>query len=144
MSILIRVMSADDYAPVAELWRRTEGVGLNESDSERAITAYLHRNPGMSAVAQSQGGEVIGAVLCGHDGRRGYLHHLAVDAAHRNRGIAAQLLEWCFDRLREAGVPKCNIFLFTENQSGASFWTHNGWSSRSDLRVFQKGLSSGA
>jgi putative acetyltransferase len=141
MSILIRVMSVGDYAPVVELWRRTEGIGLNESDSERAITAYLQRNMGMSAVAQSQDGEVIGAVLCGHDGRRGYLHHLAVDAAHRNRGIAAQLLEWCFDRLREAGVPKCNILLFTENQSGASFWTHNGWSSRSDLRVLQKRLS---
>jgi len=142
MSILIRAMSADDYASVAELWRRTEGIGLNESDTEQAIIAYLSRNPGMSAVGQLQDGEVVGAILCGHDGRRGYLHHLAVDSAHRHQGIAARLLEWCFERLGEAGVPKCNIFLFRDNQLGASFWSHNGWSSRSDLVVFQKATSS--
>jgi putative acetyltransferase len=56
--------------------------------------------------------------------------------------LAARLLEWCFERLREAGVPKCNIFLFRDNQLGASFWSHNGWSSRSDLFVFQKAISS--
>jgi ribosomal protein S18 acetylase RimI-like enzyme len=142
MSILVRAMSANDYASVAELWRRTEGIGLNESDTEHAIVAYLSRNPGMSAVGQLQHGEVIGSILCGHDGRRGYLHHLAVDPAHRHQGIAARLLEWCFERLREAGVPKCNIFLFRDNQLGASFWSHNGWSSRSDLVVFQKATSS--
>jgi N-acetylglutamate synthase len=142
MRILVRAMSADDYAAVAELWHRTEGIGLNESDTEHAIAAYLSRNPGMSAVGQLQHGEVVGAILCGHDGRRGYLHHLAVDSAHRHQGIAARLLEWCFERLRDAGVPKCNVFLFRDNQLGASFWSHNGWSSRSDLFVFQKAISS--
>ena len=142
MSIVVRAMSPDDYASVAELWHRTEGIGLNESDTEPAIVAFLSRNPGMSAVGQLQhGGNIVGAILCGHDGRRGYLHHLAVDAAHRHQGIAAKLLDWCFDRLHEAGVPKCNIFLFRNNQVGALFWSHNGWSSRSDLIVFQKAIS---
>jgi ribosomal protein S18 acetylase RimI-like enzyme len=142
MSTTIRVMSADDYTRVVELWRRTEGIGLNESDGEQAILAYLRRNPGMSAVAEYQDGGVIGAVLCGHDGRRGYLHHLAVEPGHRHQGIAARLVDWCFDRLREAGVPKCNILLFSDNESGAAFWSHNGWSPRSDLQVFQKVISS--
>jgi len=138
MNITIRAMDADDYPAVAELWRRTEGIGLNESDTNNAIAVYLRRNPGMSAVGVSEEGVILGAVLCGHDGRRGYLHHLAVDPAHRHQGIARRLLEWCFARLHEAAVPKCNIFLFSGNESGASFWTRNGWSSRPDLLVFQK------
>ena len=138
MTIIIRAMDADDYPAVAELWRRTEGIGLNESDTKDAVAVYLRRNPGMSAVCQSEEGVILGAVLCGHDGRRGYLHHLAVEPAHRGQGIARRLLEWCFERLHEAAVPKCNIFLFSDNESGASFWTRNGWSSRPDLLVFQK------
>ena len=141
MNITIRAMIADDYPAVAELWHRTEGIGLNESDTKDAIAVYLQRNPGMSAVGQSEGGIVLGAVLCGHDGRRGYLHHLAVDPAHRHQGIAKRLLKWSFERLREASVPKCNIFLFSDNESGAAFWNGNGWSSRPDLVVFQKATS---
>ena len=141
MTITIRAMDADDYPAVAELWRRTEGIGLNESDTNDAIAMYLRRNPGMSAVGQSREGMILGAVLCGHDGRRGYLHHLAVDPAHRRQGIARRLLEWCFERLHEAAVPKCNIFLFSDNESGGSFWNRNGWSSRPDLVVFQKPTS---
>ena len=142
MTITIRAMDADDYPAVAELWRRTEGIGLNESDTNDAIAMYLRRNPGMSAVGQSQEGMILGAVPCGHDGRLGYLHHLAVDPAHRHQGIARRLLEWCFERLHEAAVPKCNIFLFSDNESGASFWSRNGWSSRPDLVVFQKATTS--
>src|ERR1039457_6973520 len=71
---IVRHFRIEDFDAVIALWRRTEGVGLNESDTRRAITAYLRRNPNLSFVA-AQGGRIIGAVLCGHDGRRGYLHH---------------------------------------------------------------------
>src|SRR5687768_16973306 len=99
-------MTASDYAAVAALWRRTEGVGLNESDAEEPVVAFLRRNPGMSSVAVSAGGAVIGAVLCGTDGRRGYLHHLAVEHAERKRGVAARLVARCFGELAAAGIPK--------------------------------------
>jgi ribosomal protein S18 acetylase RimI-like enzyme len=142
MGITIRAMTADDYALVIGLWRRTEGMGLGESDTEQATAAYLRRNAGMSAVCLSEGGDLIGAVLCGHDGRSGYLHHLAVDPTHRLQGVAAQLLEYCFERLHEAGIQKCKIFLYRDNLSGASFWNHNGWSPLRELLVLQKATSS--
>jgi putative acetyltransferase len=135
--VVIRAMSIDDYEAVADLWRRTEGMGLNESDSRPAIAQFLQRNAGMSAIAIDDN-RVAGAVLCGHDGRRGYLHHLAVARDRRRRGIAVALLDWCFARLRDAAIPKCNIFLFRDNESGAAFWRHNGWSDRDDLAVLQK------
>ncbi len=140
MLVSIRAMQISDYERVVALWRRTEGIGLNESDSEPATAAFLERNPELSAVALDPLGDLVGAVLCGHDGRRGYLHHLAVEKAHRHQGIASQLIAWCSRALCLSGIAKCNLFLFQDHAAGASFWEHNGWSARSDLVVFQKPL----
>ena len=141
MSAVIRPFAIEDYPIVVTLWRETEGLGLTESDSEEAIGLYLQRNPGMSAVAVSPSGDLLGAVLCGHDGRRGYLHHLAVAPPHRNRGIASRLVDGCFERLATVGIQKCNVFLLRGNETGAAFWEHAGWSHRDDLRVFQKAIA---
>ncbi len=120
--------------PPVHLWQITEGIGLSESDSPEHIAAYLKRNPGMSFVAIS-GDVLIGAVLSGTDGRRGYLHHLAVDPAWRGLGIGRRLVAHCLQALRRAGLPKCHLFLFRANRSGRRFWEHIGWSLRSDLDV---------
>jgi len=126
----------EDFDAVIALWRRTEGVGLNESDTRPAIAAFLRRNPRLSLVAEKDG-RIIGAVLCGHDGRRGYLHHLAVSKRHRCRGIGRQLVNACLAKLRKAGIQKCNIFIFANNAVGMKFWAHTGWSLRTELRLMQ-------
>jgi putative acetyltransferase len=138
MNHSIHELQPDDLPAVTALWRRTEGVGLNESDSPENIAIYLARNPGMSFVARNDAGEIVGAVLCGHDGRRGYLHHLAVEVSHRGGGIGKALVESCFNSLRASGITRCNIFLYAENEAGRQFWLHNGWSRRADLMVMQK------
>ena len=133
---IVRNFRIKDYDAVVALWRRTEGVGLNESDSRRAVAAYLRRNPRFSFVAE-QDGLVIGAVLCGHDGRRGYLHHLAVARQHRTKGIGQQLVNASLGKLRKAGIQRCNIFIFAGNMAGMKFWAHHGWKLRTELRVMQ-------
>jgi putative acetyltransferase len=137
-------MEPADYAAAFALWRATEGIGLNESDSQAAVTTFLRRNPGMSSVAIGAQGELLGAVLCGSDGRRGYLHHLAVARAARGLGVGAQLVARSLAQLAAADIPKCNVFLFRDNDAGASFWEHNGWLPRPDLRVLQKPIRPGA
>ena len=108
-SINIRPMTADDYDEVADLWRNTEGIGLDEHvDAREGIAGYLARHPGLSFVARQEG-RIVGAVLCGHDGRRGYLHHLAVAAAWRRKGIGRALVEACLTGLGSVGIPKCKI-----------------------------------
>ena len=134
--IIVRHFRIEDYNAIVALWRRTEGVGLNESDTRPAIAVYLRRNPRFSFVAEKDG-RIVGAVLCGHDGRRGYLHHLAVAKRHRQRGIGRRLVNACLAKLRQAGIQRCNIFIFADNAAGMKFWKHTGWKLRTELRVMQ-------
>lgn len=132
MDYSIEPFTMQDYAPVFALWRETEGVGLSSADEPEQIAAYLARNPGMSFVARC-GGEVVGAVLCGHDGRRGLLHHLAVRSDCRRQGIGAMLVERCLEALHSQGIDKCHLFVFRSNQSGIAFWRSQGWEERLTL-----------
>ena len=133
----IKAMTPDDYDEVLELWTDLKGIGLNDSDTFEDISLFLMRNPGLSAVAISDG-KFVGAVLCGHDGQRGYLHHLAVSPTARRKGIASALLNFCFEGLAQHHVPKCNIFVYNGNREGLAFWQHNGWRPRDDLSILQR------
>lgn len=138
--IRYRPLRIGDYAEILSLWKKTEGIGLNDSDSRAAIGRYLKRNRGLSLVATS-GGRVIATVLCGHDGRRGYLHHLAVARKWRRHGIGRRLVADCLERLRSEGIPKCNLFLYAKNSSGRAFWRSLGWTLRADLTFVQRGTA---
>jgi putative acetyltransferase len=132
-------MTLADYDQVVALWRDTEGIGLSASDERQPLGAYLERNAVMSFVAVA-GDRIVGAVLAGHDGRRGYLHHLAVGPAWRRRGIGRALVDASLARLQAAGIPKCNLFLYDHNAAGRAFWEKHGWSARADLVMMQKML----
>ncbi len=135
MNTELRAMTIADYDAVLALWKATEGMGLSEADERPAIARYLERNPGMSFVGVEGDGRIVGAVLCGHDGRRGYLHHLAVAPSHRCRGIGRQLVERCLIALRSSGIGKCHLFVFAGNAAGITFWKRIGWKQRVDLVV---------
>ena len=136
----LRRMTLADYDEIIALWRATEGIGLNESDEREAIGAYLARNPDLSFVAVA-GGRTVGAVLGGHDGRRGYLHHLAVTPDWRRRGLGRALVEAVLAELKQCGMLKCNIFLYAHNDTGRAFWENHGWVAREDLVLVQKPLA---
>ena len=136
----VRGMTIADYDEVIALWRATEGLGLGGSDEREPIAAYLERNPGMSFVA-ANGERIVGAVLGGHDGRRGYLHHLAVVPRWRHQGVGRALVEASLAQLKAAGIPKCNLFLIDHNAAGRAFWLQHGWSAREDLVLVQKTLT---
>lgn len=136
----LRPLTTADYDAVLDLWRNTEGICLNESDTRDAIASFLQRNPRLSTVACAPDGVIVGAVLCGHDGRRGYLHHLAVTPTHRKKGLGRALVNACLEQLAALGIPKCNIFLLADNADGRVFWLHEGWATRDDLVVVQKPL----
>jgi ribosomal protein S18 acetylase RimI-like enzyme len=138
--VLIRVMEPADYAAAADLWRRCVGVGLDPAETPEFVARFLERNPTLSAVAVAADGALVGAVLCGHDGRRGFLYHLAVDEPRRGQGIGSRLLGHCLDGLRGCGIAKCNIFLYADNDTGRAFWERKGFRHRHDLQVLQRPL----
>ena len=135
---MIREMTIEDYDEVYAFWSQQPGVGLTESDSRDAIEAFLQRNPGMSCVVRDDEGTLIGAVLCGHDGRRGFLHHMAVAPLHRKRGLGRTMVNFCLKRLRDAGITRCNIWVYTSNEAGHKFWRAIGYVHRADLGMMQR------
>lgn len=134
-----RPMTADDYKAVRELWDCTAGMGLNPvDDSREGIDKFLIRNPGMSFVAEVRGkagirGQIAGALLCGHDGRRGSIYHLAVREDLRGRGIGRTLVARALKALRNEGIRKVSVVVFRTNEGGDAFWEKIGFEKRGDL-----------
>ena len=136
----ITEMSIKNYEEVAALWQAAEGIGLDtDIDTKERIAMYLQRNPGLSFVAW-ENSKVIGAVLCGHDGRRGYLHHLTVAKAYRNKGIGKALVEKVLSKLRLLGIRRCHIFVFADNPAGQELWKNIGWTKPADLKIMSKSI----
>jgi N-acetylglutamate synthase len=119
-------MTESDIPAARELWSETEGVELAEGDSLEELTLYLRRNPGMSTVA-TEGDRLVGAVLVGHDGRRGFVYHLAVAKSHRRGGIARELMSTSIAALKRAGIKRVLLLVAADNVVGATFWTRHGW-----------------
>lgn len=140
MEIQIREFLPEDAVLAIDLWKASEGIGLSAADEPDQIARYLERNPGMSFTAWD-GQKLIGAVLCGHDGRRGYLHHLAVRADYRGRGIGAALAKACHAAMRSEGIDKVHIFVYRENQAALKFWQHVNYQPRENLALLSCNLS---
>ncbi len=140
MGIEIEGMTIHDYDEVYDLWKNSEGLGLSDADSRDGITNFLERNPDLSFVAR-EGGQIVGAALCGHDGRRGYIHHLAVAKSHRRRGIGRSLVGRCMFALMRIGIPKCHLFVFGDNEEAIEFWQKVGWTERVELMMMSQQLA---
>jgi ribosomal protein S18 acetylase RimI-like enzyme len=132
--IEIREFAAADYDFVRALWLAAPGVVLRDADAREPIISYIARNQGLSFVALD-GERLVGAVLCGTDGRRGYLQHLAVARTHHRRGIGRRLAEQCVAALVDRGIDKCHLMVLTEHSDAAAFWARIGWMDRPDVRV---------
>jgi ribosomal protein S18 acetylase RimI-like enzyme len=134
MTTTLSPFTMDRYDSAMTLWRQCDGVGISESDSRPHIAYFLQRNPGLSFVALAND-SLVGTILCGHDGRRGYIHHLAVHPDYRRRGIGRQLVAQSLSQLQKTGVLKCHLFVKADNAGGITFWRRVGWFSRPELNM---------
>lgn len=134
-------MTIEDYEKVFNLWLGTPGMGLNTLDDSRAgIERYLLRNPQTCFVA-AEGGAIIGVILSGHDGRRGFIHHTAVSLAHRNNGIGSALVERAMAALEAEGIHKVALVVYSANETGNTFWERRGFTRREDLVYRNKSIT---
>lgn len=126
MQFDLREMTNADFDQALALWQRSEHVELNEQDTPEGFAYYLKRNPGL-CFSLYDGSVCIGTILCGNDGRRGILRHLAVDPKYRGQGLGKLLVEAALDALDKAGMPKTIAFVMKDNTNGLSFWQHLGF-----------------
>jgi ribosomal protein S18 acetylase RimI-like enzyme len=131
----IRPMTDADIPAALLLWQTLPGIGLRDADTEPALRRYLARNPGSSFVAVARDGNLVGVSLAGHDGRRGYLHHVAVDPEHQRRGIGRMLVDACLAALKAEGIEKVHLWVKADNAAGKAFWAHVGWRERNDIAL---------
>lgn len=132
----IRTMKIEDYQKIHKLWMQIEGFGLRTiDDSEEGIRRFLERNPYTSVVAE-ENNEIIGSILCGHDGRTGCFYHVCVEKKHRNRGIATKMTKAAIEALKKEHINKVSLVAFCRNQTGNACWHELGWKEREDLNCY--------
>lgn len=137
---MIRKMTVNDYCEVYKLWISCKGMGLNDTDdSESGFARFLARNPDTCFAAESDG-KLIGVIMAGNDGRRGYIYHTAVHPSYRKQGIGSALVKSALNALERLGISKVALVVFKKNADGNSFWEKQGFTLRSDLLYRNKTL----
>lgn len=133
---MVRKMIIEDYPQVSLLWHKIKGFSIRSvDDSREGVERFLRRNPDTSVVAVEDG-KVVGAILCGHDGRRGCLYHVCVDPKYRLKGIGKEMVTFAMNALREERISKVSLIAFTKNDIGNAFWKCIGWTKREDLNYY--------
>ena len=133
---MLSIMTIDDYEQVYALWKKIHGFGIRSvDDSKEGIARFLKRNPDTSVVAVEDG-KIVGAILCGHDGRRGCMYHVCVDADYRMRGIGKSMVVFAMEALKKEKISKVSLIAFTKNDIGNAFWKEIGWTKRLDLNYY--------
>lgn len=133
---MLRVMTAEDYDEVYALWKKISGFGIRSvDDSREGIERFLFRNPSTSVVAVEDK-HIVGAILCGHDGRRGCLYHVCVAPEYRMRGIGKAMVVFAMEALKKEKINKVSLIAFTKNDIGNAFWKEIGWTKRKDLNYY--------
>ncbi|MDF3937067.1 GNAT family N-acetyltransferase [Pseudomonas citronellolis] len=137
--MLLRSATPADHPRLHALWARTPGIQLRRDDDYEPFAAYLARNPELSLVLEADG-RLVGSLMVGHDGRRGYLQHLVVEAAYRGRGLSRQLLDEALARLARLGIGKSHVFVLRDAPEALAYWEGQaGWGRRDDILVYSAG-----
>ena len=133
---MIRKMTVEDYDGVRALWMTIRGFAIRSlDDSREGVARFLERNPATSVVAVEEG-RIVGAILCGHDGRRGCLYHVCVREKNRMQGIGKAMVVFCMEALKKEQINKVSLIAFTKNDVGNAFWKQIGWTKREDLNYY--------
>lgn len=137
--IIIRLFNMDDYDEVLGLWKRTDGMVLNYTDTPKNIETFIKYNKGGSFVAEINK-RIVGVILSGHDGRRGTIYHFAVSSSNQGKGIGSKLADSALAFLKNAGIERCNILILSKNTLGKAVWAKLGWRLRDDIEVMSKNI----
>jgi len=126
LPVTTREFRISDYETAIDLWKRVEGIEIAEGDAKEEVELFLARNPNLSRVAETNEG-IVGVALCGQDGRRGYIYHLAIEPDYQQQGLARQLVTECLSGLGKLGLKRALILVAADNPRAQAFWHRCGW-----------------
>ncbi len=136
--MIIRKMTIGDYEEAFEMWLQAGESGIRtKEDSHEGIERFLERNPDTSFIAEIDG-RIVGVLMCGQDGRRGYIYHTAIRDPSRSRTIGKALLSAMSEAMNRLQIAKVGLLIDGENDSGSVFWEQQGWIKRDDLMYFNR------
>jgi len=139
MDFLYSFMRIEDFDEIYKLWSSIQGLNLNKADEKGSVNAYLLRNPNQSYVCKLSN-KIIGTIMCGNDGRRAFIYHLAVLPEYQRKGIATELVRLAIDMQKQLGIDKCAIFILNENVYGKNFWSNVGFSKVQEAEIMAKNI----
>lgn len=128
-------LAPQDFESALTFWRHAQGMGTSGIETGEMLATFLKRNPGLSFKITDRD-EIIATILCGHDGRRGYLHHLAIAPGYSNQHVGRALIDRSLRGLEHRGIRRCHIFISAQNKGGPEFWKSIDWAEQGDLTVF--------
>ena len=140
MKIEILGLTISDYDDAIALWKSCSGISIRDADSRENMERYLNRNPGLSFKAVKNK-KLVGTILCGHDGRRGYINHLAVSSIYRIQGFGRKFVETSLCELNIQVIEICHLFIFVENIEAKKFWERLGWKVREEINMMSLNVS---
>ena len=136
----ITVFSINDYKEAVSFWKKTVNkMGTGSIDEIESIKAFFNRNPNMSFIARDSG-KIIGTILCGHDGRRAFIHHIAISKDYEEKNLVKKLVDKCMRKLEKEGIKKCHVFIFEENPANKEYCKSLHWVERNDIKMFSHDL----
>jgi len=139
--IIIRELRSEDLEDALNLWKISFAAGFSSSfDKRDVLERYLIRNPGLSTAAFVKDNRLIGALLCGHDGRRGSIYHTAVYPDYRGMNIGRKMEARALEKLRDEGITTGFLFINVKNPGSKEFWETIGWSVAEEVRYLYKEL----
>ena len=140
--ITIEDFTMDDYALVHVLWQRA-GMFMRPSDDRSATLLKLTRDPDLFLVARDPERRIVGTVMGGWDGRRGYVYHLAVSPSRLREGIGTALMDELEARLRERGALKAKLQILNDNDISRAFFRARGYELEDFCEPWGKQLAAG-
>ena len=139
MDFLYSFMRIEDFDEIYKLWSSIQGLNLNKADEKESVSAYLLHNPNQSYVCKLSN-KIIGTIMCGNDGRRAFIYHLAVLPEYQRKGIATELVRLAIDMQKQVGIDKCAISILNENVYGKNFWSNLGFSKVQEAETMAKNI----
>lgn len=135
MVMKLSKLTVEDYDRAAAFWKETAGLGTVCIESREQFATFLQRNPGLSFKLADQEA-IVGTVLCGHDGTRGYLHHIALALPYRGQGMSKMLVDKSLEELRSTGIRRCHFFIDPMNGEGERMLPTLEWTEERGVKVF--------